>query len=700
LVTQQSADTTAPSDWLSRMITPFCPPVVAGEDEEQRRQYRAVVTFVFVGVTIVFGFARLNVKLGNDLAAAVQFVMVAAAVSSLLLLRRGYVRTTAHMSLVITSITIAIGMWTGGGMAAAATVFLPAIPVVGLLTVGRGGGITGAAQAIGIVVVIATLEKLGFEPRQDPADKLFVKRVAESIVVVLEIWLFCGIFFRFKHEAFALLARNRDELAELFDSMGQGVVAFGADGIVTGRHSAQARKVFARDSLEGMSILDLLYGEHPEYDLNREELRVWLEAVFQAKDDEVGEVLSFAPQQCVRGEGTSGEQHLRLEFRPLLTGGRLTRMMLLATDDTERVRLRREADEEKAARELALSKLRRAAAGGARPLIDFMRHADERLLEFDKHLTSGAGPADIERLLRSAHTIRGEARVLDLDDLSGLSARIEDGLVAIRNDLSAGKALNPTVLETVQKDVAGAKQAVIDAREALVALSPIGAAILDQVTVSQVDLQRLWQRLESVGAADATGPINDVAMRLLSRPFGEAADNLFEAAQRWAEQEGKRAGVQILGREVRVPPALGEVLPGVLTHLVRNAVAHGIETSEQREQLRKPRAGSITVRCEDGPGGPVVRVEDDGQGIDFEVLAARAKEKGLSLRHNEPHELLFVDGLSSAADVTGLRGRGVGLCAVRADLAHAGYEVRVTSSPQKGACFTIEPARARATAAE
>src|SRR5208283_3395910 len=103
------------------------------------------------------------------------------------------------------------------------------------------------------------------------------------------------------------------------------------------------------------------------------------------------------------------------------------------------------------------------------------------------------------------------------------------------------------------------------------------------------------------------------------------------------------------------------VLPGVLTHLVRNAVAHGIEAPEEREASGKPRVG--TVRILGGSGDVAVVVEDDGRGVDEDLVLARAES--MHIRRGDSKDLIFEPGLSTRARVDAMAGRGVGLDAVR-----------------------------------
>jgi two-component system, chemotaxis family, sensor kinase CheA len=207
----------------------------------------------------------------------------------------------------------------------------------------------------------------------------------------------------------------------------------------------------------------------------------------------------------------------------------------------------------------------------------------------------------------------------------------------------------------------------------LVEASPIGPAVLDQVTVRRADVKKLLELAQ--GRSDELGR---VAIRIASRPFGEALFGLVEAAPRWALRESKRVVIEVDGREILVPSALADVLPGVLMHLVRNAIAHGIESVSERTMAGKPDIGVVHLTCIEGPVGPEIIVEDDGRGLDADAVRSHALRLGLDTKVDVAR-LVFAQGLSTAHD-TGLAGRGVGLGAVESDLARVGYTLSLVSS--------------------
>jgi len=151
---------------------------------------------------------------------------------------------------------------------------------------------------------------------------------------------------------------------------------------------------------------------------------------------------------------------------------------------------------------------------------------------------------------------------------------------------------------------------------------------------------------------------------------------------RWAAKARKRVALSVAGREALVPGRLAERLGGVLAHLVRNAVAHGIEAPERREELGKPELGRIELDCRETERGVEICVTDDGMGFDADALGGTALEAA------------FAPGVSTRKIPDELGGFGVGLGAVRDELNEIGYLVNLQSKSGTGASVLIEPASA------
>jgi hypothetical protein len=222
--------------------------------------------------------------------------------------------------------------------------------------------------------------------------------------------------------------------------------------------------------------------------------------------------------------------------------------------------------------------------------------------------------------------------------------------------------------------------------------SPIGRAVLEQINVRRPDLARLCELALAQG-----GEIAALAERLSARTLGEIVASVGERASGWADTVQKRARVEVDGREVLVPERLARVLGGVLAHLVRNSIAHGIERPEERERLGKPPIGSIRIVASQGSGAvldPTIQIEDDGQGFGENTLLRKLSDQRARLDLGAVHHGSFRPDLAGPS--TDLEGRGVGLAAVVRELAAVEYAIEVSRTEAGGAQFSLVPARGAA----
>ena len=178
--------------------------------------------------------------------------------------------------------------------------------------------------------------------------------------------------------------------------------------------------------------------------------------------------------------------------------------------------------------------------------------------------------------------------------------------------------------------------------------------------------------------------------------FATIAPRLRRVVRAAASETGKKAllhlrmtdGGDQLDRNVL------ERITAPLEHLLRNAIAHGIESPKQRRQLNKPAEGAVNVTVSSEATEFVIRVEDDGGGLDHDAIRNRAIESGLIEKGATPapHQLLqFIlqSGFSTSKTVTGLSGRGVGMDVVNSEIKQIGGSIEIDSEPGKGSRFTI-----------
>lgn len=163
-----------------------------------------------------------------------------------------------------------------------------------------------------------------------------------------------------------------------------------------------------------------------------------------------------------------------------------------------------------------------------------------------------------------------------------------------------------------------------------------------------------------------------------------------------AIESGKQIELEMLGGETELDRALTDALYEPLLHLLRNAIAHGVETPDERRQSGKPEVARITVRAYHDGNQIVIEARDDGRGISPTALKAKAISAGLlsaaraaEMNEQEGIELLFLDGLSTAEQLTQVAGRGVGAAAVKRAVEALHGTVTVASEAGLGTCFTL-----------
>ncbi len=164
-----------------------------------------------------------------------------------------------------------------------------------------------------------------------------------------------------------------------------------------------------------------------------------------------------------------------------------------------------------------------------------------------------------------------------------------------------------------------------------------------------------------------------------------------------SKQEGKIIETEIKGADTELDRSVLQEMEDPMMHLVRNAVTHGIERCDEREQTGKPREGKITLSAYQQGGLVVIEVSDDGRGIDSEVVKKKALEKNIITQQEAGQmsleqilQLIFAPGFTTQETATQEAGRGVGLDAVRTNVTKLKGQMEVSSEPGKGTKFIIK----------
>jgi len=177
-------------------------------------------------------------------------------------------------------------------------------------------------------------------------------------------------------------------------------------------------------------------------------------------------------------------------------------------------------------------------------------------------------------------------------------------------------------------------------------------------------------------------------------PFSLISERLQRIVRQTARELSKQVEMSIDGEAVEIDRSVLDKIGAPLEHLLRNAVAHGMETPQQRKKLGKAEQGSIKLKVRQESDEIVLTVTDDGAGINLERVREKAIENGLFTADQELSEqallaVIFEPGFSTAAEISQIAGRGVGLDAVRSDITALGGRIDVNNTPGQGAVFSV-----------
>jgi two-component system chemotaxis sensor kinase CheA len=204
--------------------------------------------------------------------------------------------------------------------------------------------------------------------------------------------------------------------------------------------------------------------------------------------------------------------------------------------------------------------------------------------------------------------------------------------------------------------------------------------------------------LETTSQLDKiTTDIQATAMKMRMVPIGKLYQKSPRIVRDLSKEFGKEIELILKGEDTEIDRGIIEELNDPLVHMIRNSCDHGIESPEKRVAKGKPAKGTITLDAEQEGNNIVLRISDDGNGIDAEKVKAKALEKGVisaeqaaQMSKRELYQLIFAPGFSTAAVVSAVSGRGVGMDVVKTNIQKLKGVIEIESEINKGTTFVIK----------
>jgi len=349
--------------------------------------------------------------------------------------------------------------------------------------------------------------------------------------------------------------------------------------------------------------------------------------------------------------------------------------------------------------------------------LEKLAHAGEHLLGALREGKLAVTSDLISGLLRLMDGLRAILTLIEATGSEGTRAGDDD--TALIEELAALNVASPVVAAVAGTAASAVGQKPTGAAVAPVTMSGNAAALSDktlridvevlnrmmnlvgelvltrnqmlQSGVEATNFPELARRLDSV-----TADLRETVMQARMQPVGNLFGKFPRMVRDLAQTCGREVRIEFSGQETGLDKSLLEAIKDPLTHAVRNAVDHGIEAPAVRVMAGKPSEGCLRLRAFHQSGSVVIELADDGAGIAIERVLAKAVERGLvtpeqaeGMTEREALQLIFLPGFSTAAAVTTVSGRGVGMDVVRANVEKVGGSVELESKVGVGTTLRL-----------
>ncbi len=492
------------------------------------------------------------------------------------------------------------------------------------------------------------------------------------------------------------LAHTNAEIQEILDNLDDGILVVDRQLHIEPRFSPATPRILGLKDLGGKSLKDMLFST---LDAHIEEVakhNFTLSMLFGADDFQWtishDNLLSGMSYNRPGGVVDEDIRQFSLRYAPLYDEkGTIQRILLVISDVTEVQALRRRVEEAKAQSDHRMQLVTEILQADRLSLQAFMNEAEVRskaLKDSMKNLRPNYPLAILQSIFREVHTFKGNARMVKLQTLSKEAHSLED------------KHVDAALKGLVTQETQG--ESLLESLNGLMALVERYQTTWQELFGSRngqdqsADLRREWLEVLRVGISPQT------LIRLLE---GQNKQEIFSFAEIWQSFQNMVDEISgHLGKQVKPLQINGNVffklplkapLKDALTHLIRNALDHGLETPEQRVEAGKSNQAEIRAMLSHKGESIHLEVQDDGRGVDCEKVWELAQARGVVAKGSprpsdaEVMEVLFHPGFSTKSEASDISGRGVGLDAVRSFLSEYNCRVEIASQNGKGTSFRL-----------
>jgi HPt (histidine-containing phosphotransfer) domain-containing protein len=497
---------------------------------------------------------------------------------------------------------------------------------------------------------------------------------------------------------------TRKETTDILGTVNEGLFLLDREQRIGSERSKALATIFRRDDFEGMRFEDLLRNIVPEKTLKTAEEYVellWGERV----NEKLVKTINPLNEVEVNFDNPAGgfdTHYLEFDFNRVKSGGQLSHLLVTVIDVTKRVMLAHELQESQEKSQAQLDLLLRILHVDPASLTNFLSDTETSLKMVNTILREPAREETmfrikIDNIYRQIHAVKGEASALGLKTVEQRAHAFEDTLTDIKGRAAiSGNDFLPLVVKlddlfnhlTQVREMLGR---LVDLHHAIAKRGvSVGSNAHENIDVGSEEVNELLTSKHSDDPREGTSALE----ALMS---GNILQNtLNKLAQKVADNCTKQVELECTGLDT-VPVMYRRAVKDISIQLVRNAVAHGIETPAERRLSNKPEFGQLSIDFIDhGDQGIELVVQDDGIGLQLDRIKQVAIERGLIstgqaalLDHRQTMALIFRPGFSTSETVTSDAGRGAGMDLVRSTVAELHGRVGMSTSKGRYTRFKI-----------
>lgn len=473
---------------------------------------------------------------------------------------------------------------------------------------------------------------------------------------VIYFVIFVFVFMRQLRASDEKAEMARNETDEIMNTVSTGLFLLDKDLNIGSQYSKELENLLGQKELGGRNLVEVLGTMISQEDLNTTHSFVGQLYNPRVKERLIGSLNPLTRQAMMVPQGnTNVLRYLDFKFNRVYHGNEITNILVNVSDVTNAVLLEKKIEEEREQNDMQMEMLSTILRADRVMIDDFVRNTQKHNMSINNTLKAPGERqnelrAKAEQVFREVHSLKGEASALSLYGFAVIAENIEAELKKIQaNTVLSGENF-------------------------------LGLA------VHLEELMNLTQTIEDLVSRLGTGNL-DVDGGKKQQSSSHFSEYYKRFVAEVAQRNKKIVDFNYVGVDSISNETIRTIINEVAVQLLRNAVVHGIELPEERQNRRKLEAGHVRMEVLESPEQFVLNLEDDGNGIDYEAIRAKAvrlgkytQEEATGLGTKELLALMFSSGFTTLDESTGDAGRGVGLDVIKDRVNTVGGKINIATS--------------------